>query len=184
MSKTPRQRVSAWMREEMAGKSEVMLPDVVDRMVDHFKSDPEFVRAFLTEMLRPIAYSIAQQVCAGSRDTHLVYDDSPPAPAIRAAVRPKWWVWQEHAGSRHVLLPEMTSADLLLAATEREKRGEVEYRLAGLWRKLAAKLGEGQLVGEVFDEEAIDRWARLLKVQVKVTIPVPTTLNPQGDKAA
>lgn len=68
----------------------------------------------------------------------------------------KWNVWREHAGTRHILLPEMTKADLLLAAQERRTRAETELALACTWEALAGQMDDSQRVRDRFSPGEVD----------------------------
>jgi pyruvate/2-oxoglutarate dehydrogenase complex dihydrolipoamide acyltransferase (E2) component len=195
-ARTTRVQVAGWVRQAIADQPEVSLPDLADAAMVHFGDDPAFLQAFFREHVREMVYTLAQQVVGSSRSTRLRFESLQPVVTTDAAeqggqprpveVRAKtcWPTWFEHAGSRHVRLFDMQRGDLLAAAEERERRGQTELQLAGLWRKLASNLPEGKSVGEVYTEESIDRWARLLKVQFKVTIPPPATLLQTADAAA
>lgn len=168
--------VTAWMKSEISERQEVVLPDLARATVDHFEADAEFVAEFFRENFYKIAYTLGMQVCATRREVRFVHEQAPIAPGVPAP-RPRWGQWLEHAGTRHIRLSDMVADDLRMAAEERRKRGETELHLAALWERLAMKLPEGKRVGDHFSEEEIDRWARLLKVEVKVSIPAPTAVN-------
>lgn len=166
-AQTARQQVYAWVRGELDGQTTVRLPELTDRMVAHFSTDAEFVSAWLSETLRPIAYDAVQRVIAGTRAYVIIADEAVPhEEAVRAikAKRPRWQAFLEHAGDRHVRLFEMTRQDLLLAADEREKRGAAEMRLAALWRYLAEQLNDSETVGQHFTEAQIADIAGRLNV--------------------
>ena len=167
----------------MADGGEVDLPALCRDAVAHFEQDDDFLRAFFRENFYQRVYTLATQVAARSRDVVLLHEP-PPADAPPKPPRPTWLERYEHAGGRYFLLWDMDQDALKVAALEREKRGETELHIAGLWRKLASQLPEGKTVGEHFTDDKIDLWARSLKVQYKVNIPTPAKLKLPIQEAA
>lgn len=165
-----------YLRATIADMAEVDLPALTQQAVEHFESDEEFVRQFFRENFYQRVYTIATQICATTRKDMVAHFETAQPPAPKEA-RPKWLARLEHAAGRYIRLADMDRATLKAAAAERRQRGETELHLSGLWEKLAAKMPEDKTVKEVYSDEEIDRWARLLKVQVKVSIPTPTKLH-------
>lgn len=180
-----RQSETAWMKARIAGESEVHLPSVTKEAVAHFGGDDAYVRAFFAEHAYQRFYTMLTQICASTRVLSVTHEDeATDEPGEAREERPKWLSRLEHAGGRYIRLADMDKKALEAAAAERRQRGETELHLSGLWEKLALKLPAGRTVKEVFSDEEIDRWARNLKVQIKVNIPVPTKLRPTTPEAA
>lgn len=158
-----RRQLRDWVKEQIAGKTEVHSPTVADAAVLHFSDDREFIVAFLNEMLRPMIYQTVVQVMKATRgagDVIVLGDDvvtRDVATERARTMRNKWTGWLERSGTRHVRLMEMRRDDLLLAADEREKRGATEYELAALWRALAERLEGNEKVAERFSADEIER---------------------------
>lgn len=156
---TARATLAGWVREHMAGRSEVALPDVTDAAVSWLMDHPKALRPLLHELVRPLVYTIVQAVAARTRGRTLVAASVEELAALKRPGRERWRAWLEHAGERHVRLHAMTRSDLLAAADAREARGERELAIAAFWRALAAELTGGQTVGERFSTEALAQFA-------------------------
>ena len=188
MSKTPRQQLSAWMRQRIADMDEVNLPDLARAAVEAHKADAAFLAAWFEDTGYAVAYTLGAQLAAQTRRP-VLHQAPAPAPdpdvANPPAPRAGWFERLEHLGARYLRLGDMTRQDLLDFAVEREGPALTELRLVGLVRKLAGKMADdGKMVREVFSEEEIDRWDRLLKVKVSVSIPVPAKLKTASEEAA
>ncbi len=177
---TPRQRITAWMRERIADADEVVIPDLARQAIAVHRDDLAFLQAWFDDTAYVVAYGIGTQLCHETRGNVVAYHDAPsaadadgPNPAVP---RRRWLDEMEHVGLRSLRIGQMTKADLLIAASEREKPMLTELHRIGLFRRLADKMGATQRVSEVFTEEQVDRWARLLRVKYSVTIPVPAKL--------
>lgn len=169
---TARVQLRTWIQNELTGKSEVNLPDLAAAAVEHVTKNRKLLNAVLLDMLRPMVYEEARLVVSGSRGAppseRMVQlgDDLVSREALSGRARRmsrKWLEFTEHAGSRHVLLMDMTAEDLDLAESERKARGDVEYGYANLWANLRARLEPGQRVREVWTAEEIEQAYRSLK---------------------
>lgn len=156
---TPRARVAQFVREQIDGKDNVNLPDLVETALGHFLRDPAWVEAFLREQFTATLYTIAQNVIAQRRSGQIIIGNTiasaTGAKAI-AARRPRWQLWLEHDGSEYVALPAMTREGLLRAAESREQRADREQTIATVWRALADGLQPGQRVGDIYDDDQIN----------------------------
>lgn len=156
---TPRARVAQFVRDQIDGKDNVNLPDLVETALGHFLRDPAWVEAFLRDQFTATLYTIAQNVIAQRRSGQIIIGNTiasaTGAKAI-AARRPRWQLWLEHDGSEYVALPQMTREGLLRAAAAREQRADREQTIATVWRSLAAGLQPGQRVGDVYDDDQIN----------------------------
>jgi hypothetical protein len=188
MSKTPRQQLGAWMRQRIADMDEVNLPDLARQAVAAHKGDAAFLAAWFEDTAYPVAYTIGTQICA---ETRVPTIDEEAAPAAQTERKPRggWFSRMEHAGANYLRLGDMTRADLLTMAEEREGQALTELRMVGLARKLAAQMADdGKRVREVFSEEAIDRWDRLLEIKwtakVAARAKLATTASDKKDEEA
>lgn len=158
---TYRQVLRQWIKQQVDGSSEVNLPDLTASAVEHFSSDKAFLKAFLTESLRPLVYEQARLVLQGTRGAVVVLGDEIVTKEILAEraqrLQSRWSRWMEHVGDRHVNLMAMTKDDLLTAALERRQRAETEIEIARLWEVLANKLKKNETVGQRFTAEEIER---------------------------
>ncbi len=155
-----RSRVREWVQNEIKDETEVSIPTLTASALAHFRGDQAFIQGLMQEMLRPMVYELALAVVQSSRGSLVTLGDTivtRDEVAKKARTRNVWGTWLEHAGDRHVALLDMTREDLLLAATERQDRGEHELELAKLWRKLADGLEGGQVVRERFSAEEIEK---------------------------
>jgi hypothetical protein len=169
-----RARLRAWIRQQVAGKSEVSLPDLAERAVKWVRQDKALERAMLEELLSALVYEESRLVLADSRkaprgagETLVQMGDqivSRGALKSRAAAMERFWSRaREHAGSRHVLVLDMTEDDLALAEAERRKRGDTEYEFADLWAMLRKRLEKGQRVRDVWSVEEIEAARQSIK---------------------
>lgn len=171
-----RSRLKAFIRADIKGKSEVDLAAVTNRAVQFVKKDKALLKAVLLDLLRPMVYEEARLVIADSREgsdgvaptTNLVQlgDEVVSRGVLReraAKVGRKWLKFMEHAGSRYVLLMDMTADDLVLAEAERRNRGDAEYGYADLWAKLRTRLENGQRVRDVWTASEIESVRQSLK---------------------
>ncbi len=183
---TPRQRIAAWMRERIADADEVVIPDLARQAIAVHRDDLAFLQAWFDDTAYVVAYGIGTQLCQETRGNVLARHVAPSATdaANPAVPRRRWLDEMEHVGIRSLRIGQMTKADLLIAASEREKPMLTELHRIGLFRRLADKMDDRQRVGEVFTDEQVDRWARLLKVKYSVTIPVPAKLATKHEENA
>jgi hypothetical protein len=183
VEKTPRQQLGAWMRQRIADMDEVHLPDLAREAIAAHRGDTAFLAAWFEDTAYPVAYTIGTQICAETRAPTI---DEEAAQAARPArgLRAGWFSRMEHAGANYLRLGDMTKADLLTMAEEREGQALTELRMVGLARKLAARMADdGKRVREVFSEEEIDRWDRLLEVRWTAKVAAPAALTVETKKS-
>jgi hypothetical protein len=177
--------VRGWLRQHMEAERKARggfeLPTVVDAAVAHFKPQAEVVEVFLRECFRPLVYDEAQRMVGSDRqrddaDALIVTGDkvvSRQALAAKAtAFAKRWEHFTEHAGERHVVVFEMTKADLLTAADARERQAQPHLVYARLWRNLAADLQDGQRVRDRFSALELERRYQVVKAEVLTPPPV------------
>lgn len=167
---SPRARVRLWIKDQVKDEAVVQLPDLTDRAVGHFSKQRKFVAEFLSEQLRPIIYQETRRVIAQTREVVLHGDDLIDRGELEKRGQrliSKWGNWTEHVGDRHLRLADMTRADLLVAAAEREARGAAEYAIGQHWRALASRLGDTERVGERFTDDEIEAVRLQLRSQDK-----------------
>lgn len=180
---TPARQVAAYIRESIAGLTEVSLPDIAADTVAHFGGDQEFVMSAYLELFPSMAHRIAMQVVSELRGVRVSYeahteDASGEAAKDAASKKPrrKWFDCLEYTGEKHIRVVSMTKVDLIAAAEIREQRGTTDIQIGGLWRKLARGMKDGETVGDRYKEEEIARWQQLLKVRFTVSVPLPKAL--------
>lgn len=168
-SKEPgaRARLRMWIREEIKDRAEVSIKEVQSKAIASILKDRAFLKAVVVELLSPLIYEEIRLVVGQSREHLVLGGDVVTRQGLseRASkLRRSWGDWLEHAGSRHVLLMEMTPDDLEAAEAERRKRGDTEYELADLWAELRSKLKPDQRVKDVFTADEIERVRLSLKI--------------------
>jgi len=131
MQKKPRQELAAWFRQQLAGAEEVLLPDLARKAVEARRDDLEFLQAWYDDTIYPVAYGIGVQVCAETRVPRIEHDTPSPVAATEGVPRRRWLDALEHVGDRYLRLGEMTKADLLRAAEERERPALTELHRVG-----------------------------------------------------
>lgn len=164
-----RAKLRAYIRGEIRGKTEVSLVEVAKRAVRWATKDRTYLKALLLDLLQPIVYAEAQNVIARSRESQHADDSTHNLVQLgdevvsRGVLRDRskrlsknWLTFREHAGSRHVLLLDMSTEDLEAAEAERRQRGDVEHGYADLWAKLRARMEQGQTVRNVWSAEEIE----------------------------
>lgn len=173
MVATYRKQMRGWLRDEIEGKDEIALPDLANRAVLHFATNPTFVQGFMEEQLQPIVHTMAQQVMAESRPTPVlsftdtVMTSEKFEEKVAAFKTTVWGNWMEHAGSRHVRLLRMDSTDLRMAAAERRGRGRTEFKFATLFDQIADGLEGGQVAEDRFTVDEIDALYRTIEDAAK-----------------
>ena len=151
-----RTRVRQWVRDHVAGKEEIRIPDVVDAAVKDFSRDRKFLTALATESLRDMVYEITKDTIGRSRMILLgEVGTNHDGVKRRARTHTVFRDWLERVGDHHVRLLDMTREDLLVAADERQKRGQHEVAIAALWRTIANGLEGGQVVGTKYTADEI-----------------------------
>lgn len=174
---TARAQLRTFIRGEIKGKSEVELVKVTNRAVRFVAKDKALLKAVLLELLRPMVYEEARLLIADSRNFDKVAD-APTTNLVQlgdevvsrgvlkkraASVGKRWLTFMEHAGSRYLLVMDMTDDDLALAEAERRNRGDVEHGYADLWAKLRTRMERGQRVRDVWSAEEIEAVRQSLK---------------------
>jgi hypothetical protein len=157
-----RAQVRAWIAQQIAGQSEVKVPELRAQVVEHFKGNASVMERLLAETLSGMIYELARAEISATRGKANVIDhgdtvttiDEVKGKAIK--LRHKWDLFREYAGDRHVRLMDMTPADLQLAEQTRQARGDIEHEFAELWRRLRQPLEEGEAVGDRFTVEDIE----------------------------
>jgi hypothetical protein len=159
--KSARVSVREWVLAQVAGASEVEVPKLRQQAIAHFKAQAGFMDRLVTELLGELVYEEARRALASTRSTVIELGDflTDHAGVTKRAMKLKhaWSGWQEHAGTRHVLLMDMTRDDLILAARERQARGRTEMAYGELWERLAMVLEDGETVRSRFTDEDIER---------------------------
>jgi hypothetical protein len=162
---TARQQLTAWIRDYMTDKDEVSASEMVSEAVIKFRKNRKFLDELAVDALRELVYRRAVEEMARSRRAGkgpvvMTGDDvliSTKGIKQRARGHSVFQNWLEHAGDRHVRIMDATREDLLLAAEEREGRGEHEIRLAKVWRTVAETLEGGQVVNTKYSPEEVER---------------------------
>lgn len=156
---TAKAKIRDVVRRRIQGADEISLPTITDSVVTLLMQDSDFVTEFMQTTLRSEVYSQVAAVVASTRDLSLVGDTAMTESAVKKKATEfasRFLGWYEHAGDRHVSVMEMTREDLLVAASERRKRGDREFRLASLWSQLADSLEGGQKVSKRFTAEQVE----------------------------
>lgn len=159
MRTSARARIREVVKLRIEGADEISIPALTDSLVALLQGDAEFMREFVSTALRSEVYTHVSNAIAASRQLTQIGDEAITAEAMtkraeRFATR--FMGWFEHSGERHVNLMDMTREDLLVAASERRKRGNREYKIAALWTQIADGLEGGQKVQERFTAEEIE----------------------------
>lgn len=153
---TAKAELKQWIRNQIQGHSEVTISEVANQVIAHYGEDRDFINTLLSEVAKPLIWDITQEVLADTRK-FVGGDVITTEQGIKQRINthPVFSKWMEHAGDRHIQVMEMRRRDLLLAAQERQERGDHEHALASLWRNMAARLGPQQKVKTVFSEQDI-----------------------------
>ena len=167
-------RLYSWAELQIAqvGEGErLKLTDLTEQALKEFAVDPEWVTAFVSESLESMIRSVAQKAVASTRGHYRKYvfrdtvmgvqayatQTTQEAATLSMKLMQKWGSWMEHTGQSHLRLLDMTRADLLAAAEERERRANRELEVARLWRAMAdAMPGGATTVREAFKLEDIE----------------------------
>lgn len=164
-----RAQIKRWVREEIQGRDEVRISELVVDAMNLFNS-PEFQHQLFVEALREMVYNLASDVIKETRGLIPTIGGATSKQAIRrkASQHIIFSQWMEHVGDRHIRLLEMTREDLVVAAAERRQRGEYELGLATLWEQLAEDLEPGQKVSTKWSVDDIQR----IKDGMRIAIPI------------
>ena len=166
-----RLRIRRWVRDRMTGLAAVSLPEIADAAREHFLADPTFLAGPIGDLIRVTAYDEAGSFCADTRAGMVLFGEEAVArEAAREHVRTRlprnpFVTWMEHAADRVLRLMDMTSAELDVAAAERERRGKTELLLAKTWRAIAARLDGDEPVRDRFTPQEIAELYRTIRAQ-------------------
>jgi hypothetical protein len=179
MTKSTRgEAIRRWVEQEIDARFErdgvVRLPEVADEAVRYVTSLPQVeAEEVLWDIVRPFAYESGQAYMTATRERFredmgevLVVGDgstlvSRSNIAKRAAGR--FARWREYDGEHYVSFTDMRKAQLLKAAKQRFKRGDIELHTARFEVLVASGMDEGETVKEAYTEgqlEAIWEQAR------------------------
>ena len=159
MAQSARAQIRETVRDRITGEEEISVPQITSGVLTALMDDEQFMQAFTNETLRDAVHREVQSVVAASRDLTLFGDTAMTEQALAkrsAAFARRFLGWYEHVGERHLNLMKMDRDDLLVAASERRKRGNTELHLAVLWTQLADGMEDGQSVEERFSVEEIE----------------------------
>lgn len=166
---TARAQLRQWVSAQCSGRSQIGIPELCDEAVDHFTQDKPFVRTFLNEALRPMVYTVVQQVVSSSREYVVLGDEVVTQAVVRARSRPllgRFNKWMEHAGDRHYRFMDLTKEQVLMAIDERKKRVAGEITIIALEEHIAAKLESGERVRDRFTPEGLEQLMNEYSVKV------------------
>jgi NAD-dependent oxidoreductase involved in siderophore biosynthesis len=170
---------------DQASEGPVSIPAIRDAVVEEMLTDTVNLQRWLEESLGPVVYSTVQSRVANTRRGIVEFGDYVmPVADVKAIAKknaPKWMGWLEHSGNRHIRLMDMQRTDLVQASNERRARGMVELRYAALWDEMAARLGPGQRVRDIFSPEQIEELAARIVVDTRTLLSPPI---PQESPAA
>lgn len=145
--------------------------ELVESARNHFSGDRTFMADFTEEMLVPSLRTIALDALAETRKAAPVAKEDSVKLSSGERIRlkdiqeqrkriQKLMGWRERVPIKggHMLLTDMTRADLLSAASDRTGRAHDELVKAKTWETLAARMtSDTATVGEQFRLEEIDQ---------------------------
>lgn len=179
-----RKALREWIRDTIDGQTSIRLPDIASQAATVFGQDSAFLLALLNDQFRQVIYDNVQLVIAQTRlpvvrlGDEIVDRDEVTRRAHNMAIARRWTTFFEHVGNRHVLLTNMTKADLLTAAQERYRRANVEQAYGTLWTSLANQMRDDQVVGDVFQPETINTlWQQISGEFAATDNPVLMTVD-------
>lgn len=155
-----RSRLRSWLREKLKGAQEVSIPDLCRDAMLAFKGDDAFLLALADELLYPIVYREAGAIVSTLRQPaggKLVVAGSQilSVDAIKHRAS-RWDTWLEKVGDRHINVMRMSRQDLKTAEESRLRRAEAERNIATVFRVLARRLEEGQVVADAWTPQQIE----------------------------
>lgn len=158
--RTFRATVSAWIKEQIEGQTEVDGPALADAALARFRDDAEFMQWAIFAAIRPTLYEITTATMAATRTKLRVIEIGENKTKIQkeqAEKRSRWREWLENVGpNRSVSLWTMTRVDLYAAANQREQRATTEMAIAHFFRILAGRLPDDTAqVGQRLTEEQV-----------------------------
>lgn len=158
----PNSRVALrqWIKGQVETGDEFRMPDIAKAAVAEFEGDDEFCRQFVRDHLYSVAYDAVQMTVALTRGKGFkrvgdLLVNQQGIEERRKQLRSRWASWLEHSRGRTIRLPQMTRLDLIEAARERRGRAAEEVNRARFLEELAAKLEDGQTVGDRFSTDDI-----------------------------
>ena len=162
---SPKMKVRLWVREQLKDKEEIVKSEIIKQAVRDFAKDKHFLSEITKDAIASLVkWAIEYELHSSHNPMHQTGSGdlliSKEGIAARAAKHDIFRVWLEHVGDRHILLMRMNREDLVVAAAERQQRGDHEIGVATLWRAIADKLEGGQRVEERFTPEEIDQLRR------------------------
>ncbi len=155
--------VARWIRDAIADRQEVSLPELADAAMAHFKQQPKFAERWAAETFRPFAYEFTQKVCGQTRrlvhhgDTYI--ERQTLREKLEAVRSTNWLHWMEWTGVGHKCLADMVAADLQAAAELRRRSGDAEHFRADVWDAIRTALPTGKRVGDVLTNAQIEALA-------------------------
>lgn len=160
-----RSRIRQWALTHIEGQEEVQVPVLVDEAIASLGKDRKLIAELGRESLREIMYRQLISAISSTRNFVTTGDVALTVGGVKEKARRHsvFASWLEHVGDHHVRLMDATREDLLLAADEREKRGNTELGIARLWRTVANGLEGGQTVGSKYSAEEIESMHRGLE---------------------
>lgn len=161
-----RRQLREWLKEELEYTDSVCLPEITDQAVEHFISDPSFMRGALRDVLRPMINDMAQRILHRTRHggAILLGDEVVARSEFdqRAQVfASRFSSWMEHAGDRYVNFMLLTREQLRKSVQARMKRLKTEAHIVRFQKEVLDELRPGQQVKERFGaQELEDLWER------------------------
>jgi hypothetical protein len=158
----PRLIVRAWLEKEIAPRGSWETHKVIASFRRRYGKDREFLAALAAVAIPALVTEELRRMSTRSRSVGAPKAVATAAGAVEEVditagpTRSRFARWMEHAGGmRHVSLLNMTRADLLSAAADRQMRGMGEMRRAKFLTVLAGQLDGDQMVGDRFTEREL-----------------------------
>lgn len=154
-----RRQIRELVKEELEGKSSVVLPELTNSVVGKVMGDSDLLAAVVEETLRPYIYTVATQAMAATRQPVTLGDELMSREEFdkkTSVLSKRFERWMEHANGRYVQFMEMDKSDLEEAARQREARAGTELAIARFERMLAGKLRKKDKVSDQFTPEQLD----------------------------
>lgn len=157
---TARLRIRVWLRDRVEGVPEFEMPVIADECRDALLADVVFLRGPISDLVRAVALEELHRIGSDTRSGRIVAGTKVTTAErfiaqAQEKAQSRFAKWLEHSNGRVMHFMNMTSTDLILAATEREKRASTELNIARFERYIAGTLAEGQTVGAKFTSEQL-----------------------------
>ena len=167
-NKDPKGWIKRWIDREIEGVDSFKIPLLADKLTAIITADKAFLAAYLKVSLRESIVAHIRQHVAKTRDIVVLGDEVVDRTELtergkRMAGSHGWFAWTEHVGDRHIVLPDMTREELLIAAGERRKVASKHNEIAELWERLAKQLRPEQKVADKFNAQQIAALAKKIK---------------------